>query len=55
MQANLPSVGAHSCAPLPEQRAFIGIMPMKTTYTALKIIQLIATKCLTFFFLNKNV
>jgi hypothetical protein len=55
MQANLPSVGAHSCVSLPEKRAFLGIMPMKTTYAALKNLQLIATKCLTFFSLNKNV
>jgi hypothetical protein len=54
MQANLPSVGAHSCASLPEQRAFIGIMPMKTTSADLKSLQLIATKCFTFLFLNEN-
>ena len=39
MQANLPSVGAHSCASLPEQRAFLGIMAMKTTYADLKNLQ----------------
>jgi len=55
MQANLPSVGAHSCASLPEQRAFIGIRPRKTTYADLKILRLIATKCLSFLLLNRKI